>query len=71
MTRHDRNLGFCEEANTYCSIAETEYKQIRSEVFEEFRDFLFAEQDKYADDILQLSMVNNIVDDFKGYWESK
>ena len=40
MTQHDRNLGFCEEANTYCSIAEKEYKQIRAEVIDECIEML-------------------------------
>lgn len=32
LTQREKDLGWCEEAQTYCSIAEDVYKQIRAEV---------------------------------------
>lgn len=35
MTGRERELGYCEEAQTYCSIAEQKYKEIRIDAIDD------------------------------------
>lgn len=40
MTEREKELGYCDEAQTYCSVAEDRYKQGRVEGIREFAKYL-------------------------------
>lgn len=63
MTDRERQLGYCEEAQTYCSIAEQTYKEIRADAIkytELFREIFLEELVNQSVDIEETTMYRNI-----------
>lgn len=62
LTQREKELGYCEEAQTYCSIAEEMYKQGKADTIEEIYNELLYVESKFRSMLLNTSQESDLIE---------